>query len=374
MKHKLVIGLIVLIAWHAFGVEPDAQEQPAGKQAENQAVEKVVDVEAARKPPKKKTARTSKLRAWTSSTGAELEAEFVELKYSRVVLKKADGELIQIALAGLSPEDQAFARELDRQQKTGGQVETEAKSPNRLPAYLDGDWKGYHSVYRHANFEAGVGSTGDLRIFLLEGGKRIGSSFTVSTRYQYTEKEKNRTRSRPVVEFLSFPKPAMQVKEVTFAGKLTDDVDFEYSFAFDGKEIRAWGHCVDPKDIQYPTRQYISFRAPASHTFPDDVTHAQIDSALQGHEVTIVPMSGKTTTYPYVKGVQNFVHPADTVSIKGGVYGPREIMLGAVTKKDAWLTPYIYRGYAPWRGYSVRLSKRKQDSTARTHCMSITID
>lgn len=51
-------------------------------------------------------------RVWTSLSGAQLEAEFVQAQFDTVQLRKRDAALVRIRLAQLKPEDQMLARQL----------------------------------------------------------------------------------------------------------------------------------------------------------------------------------------------------------------------------------------------------------------------
>lgn len=51
-------------------------------------------------------------RVWTSASGKQITASFVELQGDRVVLRTAEGRLMQIGLGQLGAEDQAMARRL----------------------------------------------------------------------------------------------------------------------------------------------------------------------------------------------------------------------------------------------------------------------
>lgn len=56
-------------------------------------------------------AMSADARTWTSVSGATVEADFVGLQGSMVVLKKPEGQQLKIGLALLSKEDQDFARQ-----------------------------------------------------------------------------------------------------------------------------------------------------------------------------------------------------------------------------------------------------------------------
>ena len=52
-------------------------------------------------------------RAWTSASGAQVEAEFVQCVMDMVTLRKNDGTLVRIRLNQLTPADQVAVRQLD---------------------------------------------------------------------------------------------------------------------------------------------------------------------------------------------------------------------------------------------------------------------
>lgn len=51
-------------------------------------------------------------RAWTSASGAKLDAEFVRSVFDTVVLRRRDGTLVRIGISNLQAADQALARQL----------------------------------------------------------------------------------------------------------------------------------------------------------------------------------------------------------------------------------------------------------------------
>jgi len=56
----------------------------------------------------------AEVRTWTSVSGAQMEAEFVERVIDDVVLQNAEGEKIEIRMNQLSPEDQKYVANLNR--------------------------------------------------------------------------------------------------------------------------------------------------------------------------------------------------------------------------------------------------------------------
>lgn len=66
------------------------------------------------------------LRIWTSRTGSQVEAEWAGEEGERVLLRKADGQILGILFAGLSEADQAFVRS----QRAPG---AEAPAPDNPP-------------------------------------------------------------------------------------------------------------------------------------------------------------------------------------------------------------------------------------------------
>lgn len=70
-------------------------------------------------------AMSADARTWTSVSGATVEADFVGLQGSMVVLKKPEGQQLKIGLALLSKEDQDFAR-----QQAGGDATSAVATPS----------------------------------------------------------------------------------------------------------------------------------------------------------------------------------------------------------------------------------------------------
>ncbi|HMP75338.1 MAG TPA: ankyrin repeat domain-containing protein [Kiritimatiellia bacterium] len=69
-------------------------------------------VEPEPEPPPAILLTGESFRVWTSLTGAQLEAEFVQNVLDVVMLRKTDGNLVRIALAQLTAADQQLARQL----------------------------------------------------------------------------------------------------------------------------------------------------------------------------------------------------------------------------------------------------------------------
>ncbi|MCS6770972.1 MAG: ankyrin repeat domain-containing protein [Kiritimatiellae bacterium] len=64
-------------------------------------------------PPEMQTLLTGEtFRVWTSASGERVNAEFIQMVLDWVVLRRNDGQTVQISIRNLVPEDQALARAL----------------------------------------------------------------------------------------------------------------------------------------------------------------------------------------------------------------------------------------------------------------------
>lgn len=59
-------------------------------------------------------------RTWTSHSGAELQAEFVDIEIDTVILRREDAQLVRIGINKLCEEDQILARRLSVQAAAAG--------------------------------------------------------------------------------------------------------------------------------------------------------------------------------------------------------------------------------------------------------------
>ena len=346
---------------------PEAKAQP-GKQQEQAPAQK--------KPEAPKPSKKPSMPTWTSRSGTKLQAEFVEYRYGRVVFRTPDGNLTQIHVSALADEDQQRVKQLHAEQQGVVRFEKEPAEPDRLPVFLSGKWKDFHAAYEGRTYEVGITAQGDLRITLKDGDEAMDVSLRVGQRHWYTEHDtkQRRHRKRPIVSFDDYETPSDDVREIEFNGMLKDGVHFTFGYEFEPKELKAYGWVDDPSDIKYRTQYRITFRMPSLHKVPKDITFAGLEEMLRGCEVEIEPKDGETITYPYHKGVQRFTSRADTMWIRGPMIAPRTITIDALSRQDAWLNPHIYRGYAPWRGYGVWLSKRDRESKSKAEAMIMTFD
>lgn len=76
------------------------------------ALREEIEVAVVEAPPPAVLLTGANFRAWTSRSGAQVEAEFVETVFDTVTLRKRDGNHVRINLALLTPADQVLARQL----------------------------------------------------------------------------------------------------------------------------------------------------------------------------------------------------------------------------------------------------------------------
>ena len=129
------------------------------------AVAPAAPVEPEPEPPPAILLTGEAFRVWTSISGAQLEAEFVQNVFDMVTLRKTDGDLVRIALAQLTPADQQLARQLSghaapvlaRARSRERTAETSPADSIGLRVGRDGDW----TVLENARLLKRSGNDGD---------------------------------------------------------------------------------------------------------------------------------------------------------------------------------------------------------------------
>ena len=91
----------------------------------------------------------AEMRTWTSASGAQMEAEFVQMQGDHAVLRAADGREFKIQLSGLSEPDQAFIQDAQAPAEPPPEEEPAAGEPRshqdrddrpRAPKREPGEW------------------------------------------------------------------------------------------------------------------------------------------------------------------------------------------------------------------------------------------
>jgi hypothetical protein len=322
------------------------------------------------------------LRTWKSASGAVIEAEFVEAEYGQVLLKGKDGKPVKIGKAMLSKEDQAWITaqggETAGEDDVGTGAVTPPATPNLLPTYADGKWKGYNAVYQDPSFDAAMDMKGIITVFPKVDGKRTGKSLTYSLCCYFidTSKKPPHHTGREVRRYEDPPAPQMQPKEIAMKGQLRDDVPFEVTFAFKGNKISSYGWLKDPEGLRDPTVFRTGVWVPKSHDIPLQMKMPEQRELLKDYEVRVKPVDGKLAVYPYSSALNGgeFSLRAKEVQVIGPIFGDRKIRVIGQSTEKAPIRPWIYAGFAPWQGFFIGLYKDEPDSRATSQRMVLIID
>lgn len=238
-----------------------------------------------------------------------------------------------------------------------------AASPagNKLPVFADGEWKGKHAVYEHANYRATMDANGTLSVRCLDGGKDAGASLTCwQLRCYYHTPHKVHEQYRPVIRFDKPPKPAVKPSEIVLQGLLQDNVPFKVEYKFSGNKITVAGGCADPAGIEFPTRFRLQSNIGSSWNIHPFVPQTERIEMLKDCVLTIKARDGnrlKTTKHPYYECMR-FMSDMEEAEISGP-YGRRKVTLdraGAPGSLHGW----IHWGNCPWQGYSIFYSTQGQ--------------
>lgn len=309
-------------------------------------------------------------RTWTSATGATVEARLTGVEDGQALLETVDGRPLVIALANLSAADaERVAKMADA---AAPAVET---GPHKLPVFTTGPGAGYHAVYQHANFDARIDADGVLHVQLKEKGSPLDNTIRFVNHSHFLAPE---WTHRPIREFQTPSPPVMQPTRVTFQGKFSHDVSFEWTYAFSGNVISAWGRCEDPKDVVHPTQFRIGIYIPPSHAIPKEVPYEEWEGIVQGYQVHMREMQGsqlKWVSYTYYESRDQPFPRIREARVEAPNWAPRSVQI-STPSREAPLQGWVYSGYSLWQGYYFFLTKPTAMAKSRSNKdrMVLTID
>ncbi|NLF23462.1 MAG: hypothetical protein GX590_09915 [Lentisphaerae bacterium] len=327
----------------------------------------VLPLLAARAP----AAESPETREWSSRSGATVTAALVGVQQNMVSLQTTNGAVLRIRLGDLTPPGQAAVAAWVERQQRGPAYQTEGVASNRVPVFTEGPGRRYHSVYTHPNFIARVNRASQVEIEIRDGTNTFGRPLILRPLHHYVSRQEY---GRAIVGFDEIPRPTLDPKELTFTGRMADGVTFSWSYAFVDNTVQCWGWVRDPPGIKYPTRFQMRLYVPAVRTFENSVPMDERKRLLAPFELRVEPPKGKTVVYPFWQGQQSLIGLAEQVTVDGPVYGSRRLSVTASQLKDGRLIPVIYRGTAPYEGFSVALIKNEIDKRSDRFRMIVTID
>lgn len=285
-------------------------------------------------------------RAWTSASGAKIEAAFVALEQDTVVLRDRNDRMLRIGLPQLSEPDRAFARE------QADRVAAPAE-PNKLPVFRAGLGQGLHALYEHAHFDAEMDENGVIRVFLKQDGQRVGPAFRFAQILYYFPTGEA-PRDCPIIAFSNPPPPSLQPKQIALAGAMADGVRFAVTYGFQGNTISAFARGWDSRDRAASASVVrLMCRFDPSHHIDRGVDQAAREKLLQGcvvrTEQKVRGGNWKEAEFPY------WITPdfEDARWMEAvGPWGPRRVRISAEAAPRGGFRGWTYPGTELWKGFS----------------------
>lgn len=231
----------------------------------------------------------------------------------------------------------------------------EERPTNELPTFEDGQSKGMHAVYRHANFIATMDKKGVLAVQPMDKGKAVGVPFVFfQLSPYYVDPAKRGHQNRPVASFDKPGKPTEQPRAVLLKGLLADDVAFEVEYEFSGNTITVSGGCADPRRIEFPTQFRLSTSFRQSHDIQPQVEQEDREALLKDCVLVTKETMGKRATtfeYPYYNTMR-FSGALEDVEVRGA-YAPRVVRIQPARTVEGRMVGSIYTNNCPWQGFGV---------------------
>lgn len=310
---------------------------------------------------------------WRAISGHVLKAEFLDLKAGVVILKSEDGEVRNVPLNLLMPEDQAVAKTLAKRMTSGGLFAFKSGAKGELPVFTEGPGKGAFAFYTNANFMVSVSEKASITITCLENGKPVGKPILAKWNCSYVVKKKGGSPNRSIVSFDEDYAPVLQPDILTLSGLLQDKVRFGFDLAIKKNTIQIGGWIEDPPGLQSPTLFTPIFTFRSSHSFGAQVMVVDQKAAVKDLSLTLTPMKGKSLDLPYGDIPKDYAVPLLSAEIKGPVFGSRRVSL-AVNRSQAAEMRFESNGGPVFGGFKMSLLKKDNASRDDTIRMSLTID
>ena len=330
-------------------------------------------------------AATAQMREWKATTGQTLQAEFVEIKEGRVVLKH-DGGLASPPLDALAPESRDLALAIHARNE---KLRIEALTPAQM-----------FSIIEPRNFMPPgaplqpVLATSEIDVFVVDlpasiffffkedGAYRSPPlSLGLEINYVDTSTEKRHVRHRRPREILA--RTLTQKGDFTIRRKHDDDVVSEIHLTLGRRSVSAGYQVVDPPGIQFPSHQRFVMRVwpvcaitndvdgiPSIYHSPrvasPGVSRDDLLAVMESWRLNFLmqkEVKGAKTSFQYWDSVQGFPRPtAGVIEMAGGVFGPSKLAI--VAGSAGSLSARIYQGKAPMDGFVIYYGKSNPASRA----------
>jgi hypothetical protein len=270
------------------------------------------------------------VRTWTGRGGSSVEAAFVGVKTGNVILKSAEGKLMQIPFKRLSDADQAYlTNELKVNPRSlAGDAEPGVIPPrteSRLPVLADSRWarpdeprQGHvpedpiiesfaHTVYEGTTYTAYVGDEADLSIMPKpeSGGSEYAFNGPIRMRcwQSYYDEGKRESVARKIVRFIQPPAPSRNPARLKLKALLDDSVVWDLELEFAEKSITIETDVADPPKLEPVTQLTLGFRVPRSHLFPDELDLAGMRNAVRDCSLEVRGEARSETYDNYIRSM-----------------------------------------------------------------------
>ncbi len=306
----------------------------------------------------------AELNTWTSSSGFQVNARFIDMDNDQVVLQSAEGRELKIRITLLIPADQVRARNLFAE---SGPDEA---SDGDLPLLTRGPGRGHHAYYTHQNFDAWVTKNGRLFIHPKENGQRVGRPFQIQHEPVILTDDHGLAILQRITK--SGP-PEQEPRSITFeALAKRDDVEITYKveYTFNQNRICASSEIIEPRrsDLLIEARADVQFQG--AEDIPEEMPRAERVKLLEKHLLRWRGGEARRWQELTFYASTTFSGPVDVAEISGP-WGQRVVKLKGENRRSGNRAAFwTYGGQPLNEGYRFYFRVEK-GSQAGTSCVTI---
>jgi len=302
------------------------------------------------------------MRTWTSTSGAQVEAELVSEERGTVSLRTPDGKELFIPLNQLSPEDQLVVQtaqteaavkvslDIDgatipdphaRQNSHNAHLTTGAQLGDRGLLPLPGPGNEVnHVVVDTPHYRAEVNLQGRMVIYTKSSGALWPTPLRFCN-FNPVFSAGRRSHAREVIKFESSTAPAVNINQLTITGTYESNVVVTVHYDFKPDQV-----CVDltmqePSNQGHETTLNMGGSVPATMRFSNEVPLNQRKKALESYEMIRQTRGEKPETLHFWDSYSK-LNRAESLVIRGA-YGPRAIKLETKSRSPQY-NLYVYPG------------------------------
>ena len=310
------------------------------------------------------TVGASELQTWTSTSGATVEARYVKLSGKMLTIEQANGERLAIGLDRLVEADRTAARKLA---VAAGHIadlgtgETSRASPDRLPVFSDGKWKGMHTVYETENYRGTIDAETALSIqpreLRKDSGEAFGNSFSVNYMDPSRPEGNQRVRRRIVSSEASVAPATVKSGRhtVVLEGTLDNGVSFTRSIVFEPRTIRVSTTVSDGPSTEHPSDVWFGLRFAAAVSLDEYDSADKLLASIKGWSIALEGPDGLSKELEYSE-LANKVAGVDEATLQGP-WGRRVIHFDMPPTRIGSHKSYtwfgIYQSMPPYSGFGL---------------------